>query len=67
VTDSPDPLRRIAVERGRMLGELGVRSHDSRWERLEADTIASLVTPALPLRLPRGLAKLFWRMRRLLS
>ena len=65
--ESPDPLRRIAAERGRLLGELGVRPHDVRWARLEADAIAGLVTPALPLRLPRTLTRLLQRLRRLVS
>ena len=34
VTDSRDPLRRLAQERGRLLGELGVRPEDLRWQRL---------------------------------
>ncbi len=42
VTDSRDPLRRLAQERGRLLGELGVRPEDLRWQRLEAEAIASL-------------------------
>ncbi len=62
----PDPLRRLAQERGRVLGELGVRPEDSRWARAEADALASLVAPALPLRLPFALRRLFRRLRNLL-
>ena len=65
--DSPDPLRRIAAERGRLLGELGVRPQDVRWAKLEAEAIAGLVTPGLPLRLPRTLTRLLQRLRRLMS
>ncbi|HEY1250320.1 MAG TPA: hypothetical protein VGH97_03970 [Thermoanaerobaculia bacterium] len=59
-----DPLRRIAAERGRLLGELGVRPEDARWARLEADAIAGLVTPELPIRMPRALARWWHRLRR---
>jgi hypothetical protein len=63
MSDSADPLRRVAVERGRILAELGVRPEDTRWTRLEADAIAALVTPVLPLRLPRRLSRLLRRLR----
>ena len=62
---SPDPLRRLAAERGRLLAEVGVRPGDARWARLEAETLAGLVTPELPLRLPRPLARWIERLRRL--
>jgi hypothetical protein len=61
-----DPLRRLAQERGRILGELGVRPQDVRWARTEADALASLVTPALAVRLPAGLGRLRRRLARLL-
>ena len=55
-----DPLRRLARERGRALGELGLRPSDSAWARSEAEAIASLTTPSLGLRLPAALVR-FWR------
>ncbi len=61
-----DPLRRLAQERGRVLGELGVRPEDVRWTRAEADVLASLVTPTLGVRLPAGLGRLGRRLARLL-
>ena len=64
MTDSRDPLRRLAQERGRVLGELGVRPEDLRWLRLEAETLASLVVPALGLRLPAPVARFWRRVRR---
>jgi hypothetical protein len=67
MSDSTDPLRRVAVERGRILAELGVRPEDARWTRLEAEAIAALVTPELPLRLPRRLKGLLRRMRRVIG
>ena len=60
-----DPLRRLAQERGRILGELGVKPEDARWTRAEAEALASLVTPAFPVRLPPALAKLARRLARL--
>jgi hypothetical protein len=60
-----DPLRRLAQERGRMLGELGVKTGDARWVRLESDTLASLVRPALTVRLPAVLGRLLRRLARL--
>ncbi|HTR02734.1 MAG TPA: hypothetical protein VMN82_06015 [Thermoanaerobaculia bacterium] len=62
-----DPLRRLAHERGRLLGELGVRPDDARWARAEADAIASLTTPSLTLRLPAPLARLWRRLARVLG
>jgi hypothetical protein len=64
VSASGDPLRRLANERGRSLGELGVRPEDDRWARLEAETIAGLVTAGLRLRLPGALERLLRRLRR---
>ncbi len=61
-----DPLRRLAQERGRILGELGVRPEDARWARAEADALASLLTASLALRLPGPLGGLVRRFRRLL-
>jgi len=62
VSGVPDPLRRLAVERGRLLGELGVRSADETWARAEAEAIASLVAPAIS---PRPIARLLGLVRRL--
>jgi hypothetical protein len=59
-----DPLRRLAQERGRILGELGLRPEDARWARLDAEAIASLVTPALRLRMPGVLGRLWRRLAR---
>ena len=64
--ESADPLRILARERGRILGELGVTPEDGRWARAEADAIASLVRPRLGPRLPPGLARLLRRLRRAL-
>ncbi len=64
MSDSRDPLRRLAQERGRLLGELGVRPEDLRWQRLEADALASLVVPTLRLRLAGPLGRLWIRLRR---
>lgn len=47
-----DPLRALAQERGRLLAELGVRPEDARWAQMEADALASLVEPALSIRMP---------------
>ena len=63
MTDAPDdPLRRLARERGRTLGELGLRPSDAAWARSEADAIASLTTPSLGMRVPAWLAKLLRRL-----
>jgi hypothetical protein len=67
MSDSSDPLRRVAVERGKILAELGVRPEDARWTRLEAEAIAGLVTAELPLRLPRRLTALWRRFQRVVS
>ncbi len=66
MTGGADPLRRLAQERGRILGELGVRPGDVRWARAEADVLASLLTPSLRLRLPGFLGRLLRRLGRLL-
>jgi hypothetical protein len=60
-----DPLRKLAQERGRILGELGVKPEDARWTRSEADALASLVTPAFPVRLPAPIARLARRLARI--
>jgi hypothetical protein len=59
MSESGDPLRRLARERGRILGELGLRPEDARWARVEAEAIASLVTPSLQLRM--GVLGRLWR------
>jgi hypothetical protein len=64
MSESGDPLRRLAQERGRILGELGLSPEDARWARVEAEAIASLVTPALQLRLPGVLGRLWRRFAR---
>ena len=62
----PDPLRELARERGRLLGELGVVPRDAAWARREADALASLVSPRIRLRLPAPLARLARRLTRAL-
>ncbi len=70
MTAPADPLRRLAAERGRLMGELGVRPSDSRWASLEAETIAGLVAPRLfvglpvPVRVAVELARFLRRLRR---
>jgi hypothetical protein len=59
-----DPLRRLARERGRTLGELGVRPEDASWARSEADAIASLTTRSLHLRMPAVLVRFLRRVAR---
>ncbi|MGE5414523.1 MAG: hypothetical protein ACM3NW_10130 [Syntrophomonadaceae bacterium] len=66
MTESADPLRVLARERGRTMAELGVRPGDDRWARAEADAIASLVKPRLFVRLPGPLGTLLSRLRRAL-
>ena len=59
VSGAADPLRRLAQERGRILGELGVRPDDARWARAEAEMLASLLTPRRRrLRLPGALERM---------
>jgi hypothetical protein len=57
-----DPLRELARERGRTMGELGVLPQDAAWARAEAGAIASLTTRQLRLRLPAPLSRLFRRL-----
>lgn len=59
-----DPLRRLARERGRILGELGVGPDDAGWARAEADALASLTTPRHAPRLPEPLARLLRKLAR---
>jgi hypothetical protein len=66
VVQDRDPLRALAQERGRLLAELGVRPEDARWAQMEADALASLVTPAMPVRLPAALERFRRRLGRLL-
>jgi hypothetical protein len=63
---SEDPIRRLARERGRLLGELGVTPADARWAKAEADVLASLSHPQLSARLPGPLLVLWRRAVRLL-
>lgn len=64
--ESADPLRVLARERGRVLGELGVTPQDEDWARAEANAIASLVRPRIAVRWPAPLAALLRRLRRAL-
>jgi hypothetical protein len=59
-----DPLRELARERGRTMGELGVLPQDAAWARAEADAIASLTRRQMRLRWPAPLARLLRRLRR---
>jgi len=61
-----DPLRELARERGRILGELGVTPADTGWARAEGDAIASLTRPRLGLRWPAPVARALRRVARLL-
>ncbi len=67
MNDAAEPLRRLARERGRILGELGVRVEDTRWARKEADAILGLIDPGLRLPLPDVLPRLIRRIRRVFS
>lgn len=62
---APDPLRRLAQERGRILGELGARPEDVAWARAEAEVVASLTTPAMRPRLAAPLRRLLSKLARL--
>jgi len=62
----PDPLRELARERGRLLGELGVVPTDAAWARQEADALASLLSPRLRLRLPAPIGRVVRRLARAL-
>ena len=64
MSGSADPLRRLAQERGRILGELGVRPDDARWARAEAEMLASLLTPSRRLRLPGPVGRFVRRIAR---
>jgi hypothetical protein len=64
VSGAADPLRRLAQERGRILGELGVRPDDARWARAEAEMLASLLTVSRRLRLPGALGRMLRRLGR---
>ena len=64
--ESADPLRVLARERGRVLGELGLTPADEAWARAEAEAIASLVRPRLAVRWPAPLAALLRKLRRAL-
>jgi hypothetical protein len=59
-----DPLRALAQERGRLLAELGVRPEDARWAQMEADALASLIQPAMSIRLPASVQRLWRRVGR---
>lgn len=65
MTRSADPLRELARERGRTLGELGVQPQDAKWARAEAEAIASLTRPQMRLRLPAPLSRALRRLLRL--
>jgi hypothetical protein len=65
VSGESDPLRRLAQERGRVLGELGAVPEDARWARAEAEALASLTTPAIHLRLLEPLRRALARLARL--
>jgi hypothetical protein len=60
----PELLRRLAVESGRVLGELGVRPDDSRWIREHAETIESLTHRTRSPRFLLYLRRLVLRMAR---
>lgn len=64
MTVAGDPLRELARERGRLMGELGVVPQDAAWARAEADDIASLTRRDLRLRLPAPLARFLRRLAR---
>lgn len=59
-----DPLRSLAQERGRLLAELGVRPEDARWAQMEADALASLIQPAMRIRVPAAVERLWRRLGR---
>ncbi len=67
MNDDAEPLRRLARERGRILGEIGLRVEDARWARKEADAIQGLIDPGLRLPLPDVLHRLIRRLRRVFS
>ncbi len=63
---SRDPLRDLARERGRAMGELGLRPDDASWARAEAEAIASLTVARTRLRLPAPVSRLVRRLARAL-
>ena len=63
---SEDSIRRLAHERGRLLGELGVTPADARWAKQEAEVLASLSQPQFSARLPGPLERLRRRILRYL-
>jgi hypothetical protein len=64
MTGPVDPIRELARERGRLMGELGMTPQDAGWARREADAIASLLRPDLRLHLPEPLSRLLRRLAR---
>ncbi len=65
-TGSRDPLRELARERGRVMGELGLRPDDARWARSEAEAVASLTVARTRLRLPAPVSRVLRRLARAL-
>jgi hypothetical protein len=63
---APDPLRELARERGRAMGELGVGPGDEKWARAEAETIASLSAPDFARRFAWRIVRRIERLRRAL-
>ena len=43
---------------------LGVRPEDARWAQMEADALASLIQPAMRIRLPAAVERLWRRVAR---
>jgi hypothetical protein len=66
LSPSEDPIRRLARERGRLLGDLGVTPADERWAMQEAEALASLRHPQFFARLPGSLMVLWRRLHRLM-
>ena len=66
MTRSGDPLRELARERGRAMGELGCQPQDAKWARSEAEAIASLTRAQVRLRLPAPLSRAVRRVARFL-
>jgi hypothetical protein len=64
MTGASDPLRELARERGRTMGDLGVLPQDAAWARAEAEAIASLTVPSFALRLPAALTRWLRRLSR---
>jgi hypothetical protein len=59
-----DPLRRLARESGRIAGELGVRTEDTRWIAALTADVESLTVPWRRGIVPRRLARFWRRIRR---